>query len=50
MFACYILKKMINNLPSPSWYKDSDEEGSFADGSANSRSSNPTSGDTEAEP
>ena len=25
---------MINNLPSPSWYKDSDEEGSFTGGSA----------------
>ena len=43
---CFLI--VINNLPSPSWYKDSDEEGSlFADGSANSCSSNQTSGDIE---
>ena len=42
-------KIVINNLPSPSWYKDSDEEDSFTDGSANSCSSNPTIGDTKAD-
>ena len=43
---CFLI--VINNLPSPSWYKDSDEEGSsFVDGSANSCSSNQTSGDIE---
>jgi len=43
---CFLI--VINNLPSPSWYKDLDEEGSlFADGSANSCSSNQTSEDIE---
>ncbi len=43
---CFLI--VINNLPSPSWYKDSDEEGStLADGSANSCSSNQMSEDIE---